>query len=87
MRETFRSIRRPRSIFFNVLDDLGVCAEPRAELFCAVYDFLQYPNTRSYADDVRVHRQLENAMLLAGKLEVIEENINDISWRRVRPKG
>ena len=68
------------------LDDLGMGPKPYAFVgFGVADDLFEDPNPRTVADDVRMHRQLEDAAFLVGRIELASENIEYVAWRSIGP--
>src|SRR5438105_4303670 len=58
------------------VDDLGVRREPHVRPRAGVADhLLEDPDARPVPDDVRVHRELEDAPLLVGGVELAPEDV------------
>src|SRR5215469_3398994 len=75
---------RSGDVLLGPVDDFSVGAEPDARArFGVADDFIEDPDARAIADNVRMHRQLENPALFVSRVELAAENIEDIAWGRI----
>jgi len=65
--------------------DLGVGRKPHIALGLGVTDqLLQDPDARAIAANVGMHRQLEDAAILPGRVELAAEDVEHVGRRRIR---
>src|SRR5215472_15339357 len=76
-----------RRVTLRPFDDLGVRTEPHARLGARVPDdLLEDPDARAIADDVRMHRELEDTSVGVGGVQLAPEHVEDVGGRRVGPE-
>src|SRR6185312_10977149 len=67
--------------------DLGVRREPYAVVSADVADELvEDPDARAIAADVRMQRELEQAVLAVRRVELAAEDVEHVARRRIRPQ-
>src|SRR6267154_4695549 len=77
---TLRSAR----VLLGPAGDIGMRREPDAGPRLSEADqLLDDPDARAVADDMRVHRQLEQAALVIGRLELAPEDVEHTLGRRI----
>src|SRR5215470_13943458 len=74
-------------VLFCPVDNLGMGCEPNPLARLRVTDdFLEDPDPRAVADNVRMHGELENAALVKGGIKLTPENIEHVGRRRIGPQ-
>src|SRR5262245_44023260 len=75
-------------VLFSPVDDLCMGSKPhRLARLGVADDFLEDPDPRAVADDVRVHGELKNSALVMCRVELAPENIEHIARGRIGSQG